>query len=683
MLYQNQSERDTAVYLFHQGTNFEVYKLLGSYLFEKGNKTCAVFRVWAPSAVSVSVVGDFNQWSGLASPMSRISDGGIWECTVENVKVFDNYKYRVESDTGEIILKCDPYGFHFESAPGNATKLYRLGHYRWNDQEWIAQREKKNILETPMNVYEVHLSSWRCYEDGNVYSYRKLAEELIPYVREMGYTHIELLPVTEFPFDGSWGYQVTGYFAPTSRFGEPTDFMFFIDECHKAGISVIIDWVPAHFPKDEHGLYRFDGTHCYEYQDSRKGEHKEWGTCVFDYGRNEVQAFLISSALFWLDMYHIDGIRMDAVASMLYLNYNRNGGEWIPNQYGGHENLEAVALIRKLNEAVFKKFPQVMMIAEESTAWPLVSKPTYVGGLGFNFKWNMGWMNDMLRYVSLDPIYRRYNHDNLTFSFFYAFSENYVLAISHDEVVHGKCSLIEKMPGTYKEKFAGFRAFLAYMMMHPGKKLMFMGQEFAQFKEWNYKEELDWAILDFDMHQKTQLFVKELNHFYIQNPPLWQIDFSWEGFSWLAHDDYANSIISFRRMDDRGGEIIAVCNFLPVERDGYRIGVPRHGIYTELLNTDDARFGGSGTCNEDQIKSSTEYPMHGFSQSVSVTIPPMSVLYLTCQKEISIKNTNKAISNPALKSKKARAADKAGSIGISMENSLQKEEQVCFAKKKS
>lgn len=605
---------------FVSGKAFDAYKFLGSFL--RGNT--AVFRVWAPNAKTVSVVGDFNEWNIDTDRMENIGDG-IWEKKIKGLKQYDIYKYAVTGPHGTVILKSDPYARHYETAPSNASKLYKSS-YKWNDQEWVSHKNGVNIYESPVNIYEVHAGSWKRFEDGNTYDYVTLAKELSEYVKKMNYTHVELMPITEYPYEGSWGYQVSGYFAPTSRYGTPDDFKKFVDIMHQNGIGVILDWVPAHFPKDGFGLYRFDGTPCYEYADPRKGEHKEWGTVVFDYGKPQVKSFLISSAVYWLKEYHADGLRVDAVASMLYLDYGRQGGEWIPNSYGGRENLEAVEFLKEVNSAAFSADPSVMMIAEESTAWPLVTKPPHDGGLGFNFKWNMGWMNDMLRYMSLDPYFRKDNHDCLTFSFFYAFSENFILPISHDEVVHGKCSMIEKMPGEYDMKFASLRAFYAYMAAHPGKKLLFMGQEFAQFIEWNYKNELDWLLLDYDAHKNMQRYVSELNKLYLKTSEFWEIDYSWDGFGWISNDDNTQSIIAFRRIDKSGNEIITICNFVPVARENYRIGVPKKGTYKRIFCSESEKYGGMVSAGAKSYKSES-VPMHGFGNSVALDIPAMSVSY--------------------------------------------------------
>lgn len=620
------SENDVPLYLFHEGSNSNAYEYFGSH---RKNKNTVVFRVWAPDAKNVSVTGDFNDWSETENPMKQLKNsGGVWEAEIKNIKPYDMYKYCITAADGRTLMKCDPYGFHMETRPGTATKYYEIDDcYEWHDEKWVEGRNGKNIYESPVNIYEIHAGSWKQYDDGNFYSYRALADALVPYVKKMGYTHIEFMPLTEYPFDGSWGYQVTGYFAATSRYGEPKDLMYLVDKCHENGIGVILDWVPAHFPKDANGLYEFDGGPLYEYSDPRKGEHYGWGTRVFDFGKNEVRSFLMSSASFWLKKYHLDGIRIDAVASMLYLDYDRKDGEWVPNKNGGNENLEAVEFLQKLNENIFRDFPYAMMIAEESTSWPMVTKPVFSGGLGFNFKWNMGWMNDILRYFSLDGFFRKYNHDCITFSMFYAFSENFVLPISHDEVVHGKKSLIDKMPGSYDEKFAGVRAFLGYMMAHPGKKLMFMGQEFGQFIEWNYKKGLDWLLLDYPKHRALQNYFKKINEFYKANPAFWQIDYSWEGFSWISSDDKDNSVIAFRRIDEKGKEIIVVCNFTNVERCDYRIGIPKKGAYKIVFNSDDVDFGGEGKGNKGKLKTES-INMHGFEQSISLDLPPMSAIYI-------------------------------------------------------
>ncbi len=625
---------DVPLYYFHEGTSTKAYEFFGSHPADGG----AVFRVWAPNARSVSVVGEFNGWDSSVDVMNRIAEG-VFELIVKGVQRFDTYKYSVTAPDGAVSMKSDPYAYHYETRPGNGSKYYPLGSFKWTDSKWLKARAKKNIYRSPVNVYELHAGSWRRYPDGNFYSYRKLADELSAYLKKMSYTHVELMPVTEHPFDGSWGYQVTGYFAPTSRYGTPEDFMYFVDRMHAEGIGVILDWVPAHFPKDECGLYRFDGMPCYEYSDPRKGEHYGWGTAVFDYGKNEVRSFLGSSAHFWLDRYHIDGLRVDAVASMLYLDYDRDDGQWIANEKGGNENTEAVSFMQNLNSAVFRDHPDVLMIAEESTAWPGVSHPVSSGGLGFNFKWNMGWMNDMFRYFELDGYFRKYNHDLVTFSMFYAFSENFVLPISHDEVVHGKRSLIDKMPGSYEDKFANMRAFLAYMYAHPGKKLMFMGQEFAQFSEWDEKKALDWFLPEqYDMHRYMMDYTASLNAFYLANAPLWQTDDSWEGFEWLVSDDNMNSCIALYRRDEKGDIIAVVCNFTPVTRESYRIGFPYEGSLELVFNSDEPAFGGEGAQLPAKIKI-TPVPANGREFSFEATLPGLSAQFYKFKKKRAKKTT--------------------------------------------
>ena len=617
---------DLPIYLFKQGNNSEAYRFFGAHFDCRGGDEGVVFRVWAPHAKAVSVVGDFNSWVPGSHPMAKL-DEGVWEAFIPGIREYDVYKFCLTTRQDELLFKADPYAFHAETRPSNASKVYRLEGYEWNDGEWEAQQKKRDPLTAPMNIYELHAGSWRLKENGDPYNYSELADELIPYLLDMHYTHVELLPITEYPYDGSWGYQVTGYFAPTSRYGTPKDFMNFVDKCHQAGLGVIMDWVPAHFPKDGFGLYMFDGEPCYEDPNPRRGEHKEWGTMVFNYGMPEVESFLVSSALYWVEQFHVDGLRVDAVASMLYLDYNRRDGEWEPNRYGGKENLEAIAFLRKLNSTVLGRHPHKLMIAEESTAWPMVSKPAEDGGLGFNFKWNMGWMNDMLSYMSTDPLFRSGNHNKVTFSFFYAFSENFILPISHDEVVHGKCSLINKMPGDYEAKFANLRTFYGYMMAHPGKKLLFMGQEFGQFIEWNEAKALDWMLLDYDRHRQLRQYVKDLNRLYHDLPDFWQVDYSWEGFQWVVPDDNAQSVIAFLRRDAAGHTTLVVCNFNPVLREGYQMGVPVAGTYKELLSSDDEAYGGSGVHNK-PLRSHKK-PMHGFDQSISVTLPPLSTVYFS------------------------------------------------------
>lgn len=630
-------EYQLPIYLFHDGTNYMAYEFFGVHKIKKNTYS---FRVWAPNAKAVSVVGDFNGWDNNANPCEEISEG-IYEAIIENVNKFDCYKYAVTAADGRVLMKADPYAVHQETRPATGSKVYELEEYKWKDKKWIEHNNSGSILDKPVNIYEIHFGSWKQHDDGNFLTYREMAKELVPYVKEMGYTHIEMLPIMEYPFDGSWGYQVTGYFAPTSRYGLPEDLMYFIDTCHKNNIGVILDWVPAHFPKDGHGLYEFDGTCCYEYSDLTKGEHKEWGTRVFDYDKNEVKSFLISSAMYWIEKFHFDGIRVDAVASMLYLDYGREDGQWHPNKNGGRENLEAVAFLQQLNSVMFKKHPNVMMIAEESTAWPMITMPTDIGGLGFNFKWNMGWMNDMLRYTSMDPLFRKGNHSCITFSFFYAFSENFVLPISHDEVVHGKASLLNKMPGDYDMKFEGMRLFLAYMFAHPGKKLLFMGSEFGQFIEWNYKQGLDWLLLDYDKHKQLQGFTKELNKFYKEHSELWEIDYSWDGFQWISNEDNCNSVIAFRRMNKDGDEIIAVFNWTPNNFMSYKIGVPEKGTYKVIFDTALAKFGGDKSRLSGTYKSK-ETNIHGFENSIDLKLHGLSAIYLQKTKDKKDKKSNKS-----------------------------------------
>ncbi len=610
--------------LFYSGRDCRAFDYMGAHPFVQDGEQGYLFRVYAPEAEKVSVMGEFNDWNRDADYMTR-DEQGIWEKFIPNIPEYAAYKYSVWAKSGDVFDKSDPYGFHFETRPGNATKAYDLDGYEWGDSSWLDWRKKHLPYSNPVNIYECHLGSWKMHEDGNFYSYRQLADELVPYVKEMGYTHIEFMPLTEYPFDGSWGYQVIGYFAATSRYGTPKDLMYLIDKAHQAGLGIIMDWVPAHFPKDGCGLVEFDGSHLYEYADPLKMEHKEWGTRVFDYGKVSTRNLLFSSAMFWIEKFHMDGLRVDAVASMLYLDYNRQG-EWRPNVHGGRENLEAVDFLRLLNEYILTDHPDVMMIAEESTAWPMVTKPGYDGGLGFNFKWNMGWMNDMLCYCSADPFFRKDMHDKITFSFMYAFSENYILPLSHDEVVHGKCSLIGKMPPPYENQFGGLRALYGYMAAHPGKKMLFMGGEFAQFSEWAYQRGLDWMLLDYPAHKQMQTYVKALNHFYLATPQLWEQDTDWRGFEWISHEDNRNNIIAFRRVAKDGSDIVVVVNFSPEEQQEYRVGVPITGTYEEIFTSDKTEFGGSGMANG-KLKTENK-PMHGQEQSIVLKIPRFGVLFL-------------------------------------------------------
>ena len=623
------------LYLFHQGTNYHAQEMLGAHFVEQDGKKGIRFTVWAPNANAVSVVGEFNDWNVFINPMNRIDDGEIWETFVEGLGEGEIYKYAIEPQWGgPRIMKADPYGFYAEKKPQTASRTYDMNHYVWGDQAWQKRKEEESSYERPMLTYEVHAGSWRRTLEGEYLSYRDLADQLIGYVKDMNYTHIEFMPLCEHPYDGSWGYQATGYFAVTSRYGTPDDFRYLVDTAHQNGIGIIMDWVPGHFCKDEQGLRHFDGKNLYESDNEMRAENWEWGTTNFDYGRTEVQSFLISNALFWFEEFHIDGLRIDAVANMLYLNYGRKDGEWQPNKYGDTGNLEAMDFLKKLNETIFKYHPNALMIAEESTAWPLISKPVYMGGMGFNYKWNMGWMNDMLSYMSLDPIYRKWNQDKITFSLMYAFSENFVLPLSHDEVVHGKCSLISKMPGDYWQKFAGLRGFFGYWIAHPGKKLLFMGGEFGHFIEWNFDDSMDWHLVEqYPMHTKMLAYSKALNKFYVDNKAFWQVDFDWNGFQWIDCNDNENSIISLiRRAEDRSDFIVCVHNFTPEVRHGYRIGVPTKGTYVEVFNSDEEAYGGSGVLNTGDIVSE-DYAFHGREQSIVITVPPLASTFYRLKRQ--------------------------------------------------
>ncbi len=598
-------KNDIAPYLFNQGTNFKSYLYLGSHFLWKNGKKVCIFRVWAPNADSVSVCGDFCTWDE-GIPMRRQS-GGIWEAEIENVNVYDCYKYRIING-GKVFYKADPYAFHTETPPATASKVYDLSGYKWQDGEWMKERKKlydEKKYAVPLNIYELHAESWKKKEDGNPYTYRELASELAPYVKQMGYTHIELLPVMEHPFGGSWGYQVTGYFAPTSRFGTPQDFMYFVDTMHKAGIGVILDWVPAHFPKDAHGLYEFDGVPLYEYQGSDRMEHEGWGTRRFDLGRNEVESFLVSSAAFWAEVYHADGIRVDAVASMLYLDYDKRPGEWVPNIYGTNICLEATAFFKKLNGYMKNVYPDVLMIAEESAATVKITG-FEDDGLGFDYKWNMGWMNDILSYCELDPLLRKGSHNKLTFSLTYAFSERFILPISHDEVVHGKKSLLDRMPGEYLDKFAGTRAFMVYMMTHPGKKLNFMGNEIGQFTEWNYEDSVEWFLLQYETHRNIREFTSDINNLYLSRNELWEQDYSWAGFDWMMADNRDSGVIAYMRYNKSGDGLLCVINFTPVSRPGFKVGVPYDAVCTRILCSDNCEYGGNTAENIKPVRSVKE-----------------------------------------------------------------------------
>ena len=606
---------------FSSGTCFDAYKELGSHPYGKGYR----FRVWAPNANQVSLVGDFNGWNDQANPMKKTA-GGIWETVVRELPAFSSYKYAIFGNDGR-VLKADPYAFHAETRPQTASKTYDTRGYRWKDAAWMRKRAKFNPYTSAMSIYEMHLGSWKLDEEGRLYTYERMADEMVPYVQKLGFTHVQFMPVMEHPLDLSWGYQVTGFFAANSRFGTPDGLKALIDRFHQAGIGVILDWVPAHFPKDEHGLRRFDGTPLYESADPTRGENPSWGTCMFDAGRPEVSSFLLSSAMYWLKEFHADGLRVDAVSYMLYLDYGREPGAWHPNVYGDNRNLESIAFFHKLNEVVYREIPGVIMAAEEATAYPGVTHPVYLGGLGFGFKWNMGWMHDTLDYMALDPIYRKYHHNQMTFSLMYAFSENYILPFSHDEVVHGKHSLLDKMPGDIWKKFASLRAVLGYMYAHPGKKLLFMGAEFGQFIEWKELEQLDWFLLLYDKHPQMLEYTTALNHFYRENPPLFEVDNSWEGFTWCNADDGDHSIFSFLRKDKQGDQLLCVCNFTPETYEGYRIGMPKAGVFTQLFNSDEERYGGSGKQGLTAPARTESIPWDKHRYSLCLGIPPLSCVY--------------------------------------------------------
>lgn len=618
-------------YLFNAGNHYEIYNKLGANLCEVNGVEGASFAVWAPNAKSVCVIGSFNYWDGRGTQMRILGNSGIWEIFVPGVVEFDRYKFRIKDNNNNVVDKSDPYGFHMETRPQNASIVYDLGVYHWKDEKWIKQREEYDPYRTAMNIYEVQLGSWmRVPEEGDRYlTYRELADKLVKYVKKMGYTHIELLPVAEYPYDGSWGYQVTGYYAPTSRYGEPDDFRYFIDCCHRKGIGVIMDWVPGHFPKDSNGLARFDGTALYEHADWRKGEHKEWGTYVFNYGRKEVSNFLIANALFWIKEYHIDGIRVDAVASMLYLDYCRKDGEWIPNEYGGRENIEAVEFLKHMNSVVKGMFKGVLTFAEESTEWEGVTRGVDRNGLGFSFKWNMGWMNDFLEYMKKDPIYRRYHHNNLTFGITYAYSENFVLVLSHDEVVHMKGSMIGKMPGDVWQKFANLRAGYGFMYSYPGKKLLFMGNDIGQYSEWDEKKSIDWHVLENDYNMMLNEYMRDLFKFYKKEEALWERDTYPEGFEWIECDDAANSVVSFVRHGSKPEDIVVVvCNFTPKTELGYNVGVPYEGSYKEMINSDDVKYGGSGVVNKKAVKSRNEH-WNRCEHCITIDLPPLATAMFT------------------------------------------------------
>ena len=655
MPYRDADQLNT--YLFHEGTAISAYEYMGAHATTHDGESGYMFRVWAPRAKAVSVVGDFNFWDTEAHPMHKITDG-IWEVFLPGGQPYDAYKFAITGQDGKLHYKADPYAFHAETRPGTSSRLYTIDGYQWGDQPWRDYRHAHPVYHAPLNIYEVHLGSWRRQDDGGFLNYRELAHQLAPYVQELGFNFIELLPITEYPLDDSWGYQCTGYFAPTSRYGTPEDFMYFVDYLHQHGICIILDWVPAHFCKDEHGLYEFDGSCCYEYEDLRKGEHRSWGTRVFDYAKREVKSFLLSSAAFWLKEYHIDGIRVDAVASMLYLDYDRPDGQWVPNIHGGKENLEAIAFLQELNKTAFTVNPDALMVAEESTAWPLVTRPADVGGLGFNLKWNMGWMNDMCHYLKMDPWFRQGNHKDITFSLFYAFSENYILPLSHDEVVHMKGSVFGKMPGDRKQKFAGVRGFYAYTLAHPGKKLSFMGVELGTEKEWAFDKSLDWELLENEDNRQLFRYIQDANRFYQAQRPLWEVDFSWEGFEWLVSDDNHNNVVVFLRKDQEGNQLLCAINFSPNTYEDYRFGCPPVAEFVEVFNSDETAYGGTGVKNSTPCKVTWE-PSHGKESSVSIKIPPLGAVFMVGQGKLRPKPQRKKAAGTTKASSAKKASTKA------------------------
>lgn len=643
--------------LFSDGDAVRAYDFLGAHFINLDGRNGVIFRVWAPNAITVSLVGDFNNWNQKANYMYKIG-GGVWELFIENLNEFAVYKFCIETVDHTNILKSDPFAFHCQTRPENASMVFNTNQYVWHDSYWMENRQNTSSPDKPMNIYEIHAGSWKKYPDGNYFNYQKMADELIPYLKEMNYTHVQLMPLMEYPYDPSWGYQTTGYFAATSRYGTPCDLMALIDRCHMEGIGVIMEIVPSNFPKDDYGLYKFDGTCLYEDNNPKKGQRDSWGTCLFNFQRYEVISFLISAVMFWFDKYHIDGMRIGAVSSMLYLDYGKKDGEWVPNRFGGNENLEAIDFIKRLNKAVHMYHPSALTFAEENTSWPKLTLPIEEGGLGFDYKWNMGWMNDTLHYMSLDPLWRPFNHDNLTFSFFYAFSERFILPISHDEVAHGKGSLISKMPGDYDSKFAGVRTFITYMYAHPGKKLVFMGCEIGQFDEWDSDSGIQWDLLKFEKHNALYTFFKAINKFYIEHKPLYELDNTPKGFEWIHRNDYTQSVIAFRRTDSDGNEIIAVCNFQPTVHENYMIGVPRFGEYEEIFNSDLTEFGGTGVSNTGTL---TTVPMkiHGYKQGLSLTLPPLGVIYLKCTKKLENPegNTEKPRKTVVLNSEAVKAEE--------------------------